>query len=211
MSRSSIAACRRLGAVSFSCAALALSLSGCEGPRFHGTQLDAAAEAPEIEAADMNGRAFRLSEHRGSVVLVTFGYTSCPDVCPMTLARLKGLRERLGREAERLSIVFVSVDPERDTAERLQSYLSAFDPSFKGLRVERRALSRLLASYRASATIRPEERARRDTSGGLQYNIDHTSGYFVIDKAGVLRLRIGPDASLEDIQSDVGRLLREEA
>src|SRR5215211_4478411 len=89
--------------------------------------------APEIELTRANGTRFRLSETRGKVVALFFGYTSCPDVCPTTMAELKQALEKLGNKADQVQVLFVTVDPQRDTPERVQEYVNHFNPDFIGL------------------------------------------------------------------------------
>jgi len=100
---------------------------------FHGTLYDPALPAPEILLNRDNGSSFRLSEQRGDVVLLFFGYTSCPDVCPTTLSELRKVNTELGGNANQVKVVFVTVDPERDTPEQIQKYVSIFNPAFIGL------------------------------------------------------------------------------
>ena len=100
---------------------------------FRGTSYEPANPAPEFELTQGNGSSFRLSEKRGDVVLLFFGYTSCPDVCPTTLSEMKRVMADLGADAERVQVVFVTVDPERDTPEKLKDYVSIFNPAFIGL------------------------------------------------------------------------------
>lgn len=110
--------------------------------------------APALEAPRGSGGVFRLSEQRGKVVLLSFGYTACPDVCPTTLSQLRGLYGRLGDSARDVEVVFVSVDPERDSASRLEQYVHAFHPRFTGLRLEGEALASLLSAYEVTAVRR---------------------------------------------------------
>ena len=100
--------------------------------------------APDFEARGADGRPFQLSAHRGKVVVLSFGYTSCPDVCPTTLSRLRGMYRQLGARADEVSVVFLTVDPERDSPERLRSYLAAFEPRFEGAWLEGEALHETL-------------------------------------------------------------------
>ncbi|MEE8522878.1 MAG: SCO family protein, partial [Thermoanaerobaculia bacterium] len=97
---------------------------------FHGTVLDPAHEAPEISGLNWDGKPFQLSDLRGKVAIVSFGYTFCPDVCPLTLWKMKDLYSRLGERTSDLAFIFVSVDPGRDTPEKLGDYVRAFDPRF---------------------------------------------------------------------------------
>lgn len=169
--------------------------------------------APDIQARAVDGRDFHLGDHRGRLVVLTFGYTSCPDVCPLTLARLRTLLARLGDGASQVEPVFVSVDPERDTPERLHAYLSAFDRRFRGLALGREELERLSSALGVTATRRlADPRRYRNVSMGqaVPYSIDHTAGFFVIDKRGELRLRFPPQATVDRMVAALQRLLDEE-
>jgi protein SCO1/2 len=113
--------------------ALALSIGVPEAAQFKGGVLEPPHPAPDFALMAPDGSTFRLSRHRGDVVLLSFGYTFCPDVCPTTLAELAQVRARLGAAASRVRVVFITVDPDRDTSERLRAYTRAFDPTFVGL------------------------------------------------------------------------------
>ncbi len=188
-----------------------VALAACRQPEA-GVALEAR-PAPDIQAQAVDGEAFRLRDYRGRVVLLTFGYTSCPDVCPLTLSRLKGLYARLGPRAEGVAAVFVSVDPERDTPERLHAYLSAFDKRFRGLSLARPALRPVLDAFGVTATRRlADPRRYRNLPKGVEapYSIDHTSGFFVIDKEGQLRVRFPHETPAEQMAPQVLRMLEEE-
>jgi protein SCO1 len=174
--------------------------------------IEPAQPAPLLEATRPSGTVFRLSALRGKVVIVSFGYTACPDVCPTTLSRLNNLQRRLGLLAQDLEVVFVTVDPERDTERRLDDYVSIFNRRFTALRLEGDALTELLAAYRVTATRRYPDAERYGNhafTGEVPYTVDHTGGYFVIGRDGTLRLRIPYDAPLERMQESVEGLLQE--
>jgi protein SCO1/2 len=169
--------------------------------------------APALEAPRASGELFRLSDLRGKVVLVSFGYTACPDVCPTTLSRLSSLYRQLGAHAQDVAVVFISVDPERDTAQRLEDYVRVFSPRFTAVHLEGEALTSVLSAYRVTATKRypdVERYSNHSLSVELPYTVDHTGGYFVIDRRGALRLHIPYDATLERLQASIERLLVEE-
>lgn len=191
--------------------ALASSGAGC---RREGPELELEPRpAPALQARAVDGRDFDLSALRGRVVLLTFGYTSCPDVCPLTLARLRTMLTRLGPRAAQTESVFVSVDPERDTPERLNAYLSAFDKRLHGLALGRPELERLSEALGVKSTRRlADPRRYRNVSLGTQlpYSIDHTSGFFVIDRHGALRLRFPPHATIDQMVAALERVLDEE-
>lgn len=168
--------------------------------------------APLLEATLSSGETFRLSALRGKVVLLSFGYTACPDVCPTTLSQLHNLHRLLGEAARDVEVVFVSVDPSRDSAAHLENYVHAFNPRFIGLRLEGEALASVLSAYRITASRRYPDALRYGEhrfTGELPYTVDHTGAFLVIDKRGVLRLRMPYTVSVEQMRSEVERLLAE--
>ena len=112
-------------------------LSGCQSYEFKGTLYTDPQPAPDFELTAPNGERFRLSDHQGEIVLMFFGYTSCPDVCPMTLAEARRVIEGLGEDSDRVTFLFITVDPERDTPEVLGTYATAFHPAIVGLTAEK--------------------------------------------------------------------------
>lgn len=148
---------------------------------FQGSLIDPPVEAPKFELSDVNGQRFQLSELDGQVVIMFFGYTSCPDVCPVTLTDFLRIRSKLGYQAEKVSFVFVTVDPERDTPERMNKYLTNFDPAIIGLTGERAELESVWSSYGVYE-------AKVDGGSDDYYLVDHSSRIYVIDADGNLRL-----------------------
>jgi protein SCO1/2 len=136
-------------------------------------------------------------------VLLFFGYTSCPDVCPTTLASWKQVHAVLGGDGSKVRFLFVTVDPERDTPARLKRYLAIFSPDFVGLTGTQQALT---ATYRAYGVVR--EKVTRSGSG-VGYLVNHTARTYLIDPAGFLRLSYGFGTLPEDIADDIRRLLLE--
>ncbi|XXF77409.1 SCO family protein [Myxococcaceae bacterium GXIMD 01537] len=170
--------------------------------------------APPLVATLASGEAFRLSDLGGKVVLLSFGYTACPDVCPTTLTQLNRLYRELGTEAGDVEVVFVSVDPERDSASRLETYVHAFHPRFTGLRLEGDALAQVLSAYRITASRRYPDATRyseHSFAGETPYTVDHTGAYLLIDRRGVLRGRMPYTASVSQMRAEVARLLAEKA
>ncbi len=171
--------------------------------RFHGTLFEPPQPAADFALTDQNGQTVRLSAYRGQVVLLFFGYTHCPDVCPTTLTQFKHLRARLGNQAERVRFVFITVDPERDTPEYLRAYLAGFDPSFIGLTgpiADLEAVWNRYGVYRQKQVI-------SDTAAG--YLVDHTARIYAIDTRGNLRLTWLMDTDTADLLQDVRHLLEE--
>ena len=148
---------------------------------FQGSLIEPPVAAPQFELTDMNGQPFQLSELDGQVVVMFFGYTSCPDVCPVTLTEFLQIRSKLGEAAEEVSFVFVTVDPERDTPERMRKYLTNFDPEIIGLTGERSDLEPVWASYGVY-------QAKAEGPSDEYYLVDHSSRVYVIDPDGNLRL-----------------------
>jgi protein SCO1 len=164
-------------------------------------------------AADVG--AFHIARERGKVVVVTFGFTTCPDVCPLTLSRMKAALRSLGDDAARVTMAFVTVDPERDRPDRLEAYVAAFDRRIVPVLAEGRALVAALAAYGATAEKRiPDADRYRNVPGAASrssYGVDHTAGFFVVDPRGRLRLHVRHDAPAASLASDVRQLLNEPA
>ena len=172
-------------------------------PSLRGTTYDKPyPAAPDFELTRSDGSSFRLSELRGNVVLLFFGYTSCPDVCPTTMAELKVAVSRLtANEAARVKVLFVTVDPKRDTPDRVQTYISRFNPDFIGLGGTETALAKAWQAYGVY---------RSDVPGASadSYIVDHTARITVIDRNGNMRLSLGYDVLVDDIVYDLELLLK---
>lgn len=167
---------------------------------FHGSVIEPSTRASDIALMDQAGQAFRLSEQTGDVVLVYFGYTFCPDECPTILAELKQVRARLGDQAARVRVVFVTVDPARDTVERLRSYLAAFDPTMIGVTGTLAELRPVWQAYGVYQAV------RSDLGAGT--TVDHSSRVYVVDTDGDLRLTFSIDMEAAAMAEDVQALLR---
>lgn len=170
---------------------------------FQGSLIEPPIKAPDIELIDQDGHPFRLSDHLGKVVLVFFGYTNCPDVCPLTLSDFKLIKADLGEHTDQVSYVFVTVDPERDTQERLKAYLANFDPSFVGLTG---SLSELESVWKAYGVYQ----AKQDTGSAAGYLVDHTARTYAIDKNGDLRLTYPFEMERQALLEDVSQLIQEQ-
>lgn len=180
----------------------ALLLSGCGTYEFRGTVLEPPNPAPELPLVDQFGNEFRLSNYRDKIVLVFFGFTHCPDICPTALGDLKRVMEKLGNDAAKVQVVFVSVDPERDTPDLMQRYLAAFNPTFLGLNGDRAVLEQVYKNYGVTVI------KRELPDSGLGYTIDHSGYIYAIDQAGNWRLLWAHGTPVDDIVSDVQALLR---
>jgi protein SCO1 len=165
---------------------------------FQGADITGADYARNLSLPDVNGRPRTLAEFKGKVVVVFFGYTQCPDVCPTTMAELAQVKKSLGADGDKLQGVFVSIDPERDTPEILKAYISSFDPSFVALRGSVEQTEAAAKDFKIYFGKVPGK-----TEGS--YTMDHTAGAFIIDAKGNPRLFEryggGADALTSDIKS----------
>jgi protein SCO1/2 len=185
------------GRLAAAAAAVALAACGPAQPSFRSVDVTGADFGRELKLTDHNGRVRTLADFRGKVTVVFFGFTRCPDVCPTTLAELKAVKDKLGADGERLQVLFVSVDPERDTPELLAKYVPAFDPSFLGLYGDADATARTAKEFRVFYQKVPG-------SSPDNYSVDHTAASYVFDPQGRLRLFVkhgqGADALVHDIK-----------
>ena len=180
---------------------LMLVLAACGAPSYRGSVLEEPVAVPDFTLVDQDGQPFRLSDQRGKVVLLFFGYTSCPDVCPTTLATWRKIHQALGSDADQVRFVFVTVDPERDTAERLGMHVNAFNADFVGLTGSPEELDPVYQVF--------DVYYEKDTSSGraLGYLISHTATTFVLDTEGNWRLRETFGTEVDDIVYDIQQLL----
>jgi len=191
---------RRLASVAAVGASSMLGLAGCErfqAPAFKGIDITGAEYAKELALTDPDGRRRSLAEFKGQVVVVFFGFTHCPDVCPTTMAELALVKRQLGADGQRLQAVFVTVDPERDTPELLKAYVTNFDPGFVALRGTPEETAAAAKHFKVFYAKVPGK-----TEGS--YTVDHTAGAYVFDPQGRVRLftrhGTGADALLHDIR-----------
>jgi protein SCO1/2 len=181
---------------------VSMLLASCGKSQLRGGVLEPAAKAPEMVLTDQSGQPFALSAQEGKVVLLFFGYTSCPDVCPTTLADMAQVARKLGDTATGVQVAFVSVDP-NDTPQKLAQYVKLFNPNFAGLTGSEIELQRAMKSFQVKAE-------RRETPGsGVGYSIDHSAFTYVIDKQGRLRELINYGTPADDVVNDVQLLLNE--
>ena len=157
--------------------------------------------APDFSLRGSDGSELKLSRYRGKVVLLAFGYTSCTAVCPITLSVLARARKQLAAAADNLQIVYVTVDPERDNAEQMRQYLTAFDPTFIGGTGTPQQLAAVRADYGISVS------EKMPYPGG--YGLNHSSYIYLIDRAGSLRALMPYGHKAEDFAHDVGILLKQ--
>ena len=180
--------------------------AGCQslfsGYEYKGTLFDPPVPMPNFELADTAGQPFQLAETKGDITLVYFGYTFCPDVCPLTLADVKKALVEL-EERERVHVVFISVDPERDTPEVLERYVQAFDPEFIGLTGEFEKLQEVMKPFGAYA----EKEAAEGSAS--EYLVNHSARLYLINPQGELLLTYPFGFNPEDLQSDLAYILQQ--
>jgi protein SCO1/2 len=168
---------------------------------FRGSVIDPAVPAPEITLFSSQGGEYRLDSKTGKFVLIFFGYTYCPDVCPTTLYEMKEIKARLKDKAENIEFVFITVDPDRDTQEQLTRYLASFDGSFFGLTGTTQQLEKVWKDYGVYREI-------QETENSLGYLVDHTSRLYLINSQGELMMTYLYETTLEEIVSDLNYLIK---
>jgi protein SCO1/2 len=182
---------------------LAVLLAACspEAPKFRSTDITGADFGKVLELTGQDGKPRGLADFRGKVVVLFFGYTHCPDICPTTLADTAAAMKKLGPDAARVQVLFVTVDPERDTPEILAKYVPAFDASFLGLYGDAAATQRAAKEFKIYYEKRP---------GGAPgaYTVDHSGQSYVLDAQGRLRLFVRHDRIAQDLADDLRALLK---
>ena len=178
-----------------------LAACGAGGPAFQASDITGSSFGRDFELKDPRGQLRRLTDFRGKAVVLFFGYTQCPDVCPTTLAALSEAMKRLGPDADRVQVLFVTVDPERDTPALLAQYGPAFDPRFLGLYGDADATARTAKEFKVLY-----QKVQGGTPGN--YTMDHSAGTYVFDPQGRLRLYVsngqGPDVFVHDLRELLG-------
>ena len=178
--------------------------------RFNNTDISGAEFGRSLAGlADAHGKAVTLADFKGQALIVFFGYTSCPDVCPTSLARFAAVKQALGKDASRLQVLLITLDPERDTPEKLGAYVSAFDPSFIGLTGDLPAIEATAREFKVffARSKAAGADAHGHDHGDHGYTIDHSAGAYVFDPAGRIRLYVKDDAPVDALAADVKLLL----
>jgi protein SCO1/2 len=183
---------------------LAALVAACspEAPKFRSTDITGADFGKELVLTGYDGKPRSLADFRGKTVVLFFGYTHCPDICPTTLADMAAVMKQLGADAARVQVLFVTVDPERDTPEILAGYVPAFDSSFIGLSGDAAATQRAAKEFKIFYEKRP---------GGAPgaYTVDHSAQSYVLDARGRVRLLVRHDRIAQDLAEDLRALLKE--
>ncbi len=170
--------------------------------QFMGSKIDPPAAAADFTLTDQNGQPYHLSDQAGKVVLIFFGYTNCPDICPTTLAEFKQVREQLGEQASEVEFVFVTIDPERDTSERLAGYLPVFGDGITGLTGSLEEMEGVWKDYYVF-------RNKVETDSAAGYLMEHSTRTYAIDRNGDLRVTYLFGTTPESILRDTRYLLSE--
>ena len=195
-------ALRSLAAGALAGAAAAL-LAGCgeSKPQFSSMDLTGADYAKGFNLPDQNGQPRSLRDFAGKVVVLFFGYTQCPDACPTTMTELAQVRKMLGADGDKLQVLFVTVDPQRDTAQVLKGYMANFDPSFLALRPTPEQLALMAKDFKVFY-----KKSEGKTPGS--YSMDHSAASYVYDASGRLRLYTRYGGGAEALASDIRLLLK---
>jgi protein SCO1/2 len=170
-------------------------------PSFSSVDVTGADYAKGFELSDHNGRVRHLTDFAGKVVVMFFGYTQCPDVCPTTMADMAEIKKSLGADGERLQVLFVTVDPERDTRELLKAYMVNFDPSFVALVPTAQQLPELTRDFKIYYK-------KVEGATPTSYSMDHSAGSYVFDAKGQLRLFTRYGSPKEALTKDIQTLLK---
>jgi protein SCO1/2 len=171
-------------------------------PQFKSIDLTGADYAKDFQLTDQNGQSRSLKDFRGKLVVIFFGYTQCPDVCPTTMAELTEVKKLLGPEGDKLQVLFVTVDPERDTTQLLKAYMGNFDPSFLALRG---------TAEQIAATAKDFKVYYKKVEGNTptSYTMDHSAASYVYDTQGRLRLYTRYGSGAQALASDLQLLLKQ--
>lgn len=195
---------RRIKFLSLMACLGALLLAGCGGEvkqTFVSTDVTGVEFGRDFKLTDHTGKPRTLVDFKGKVVVLFFGYTHCPDVCPATMGELAAAMKKLGKDAERVQVLFVTVDPERDTPALLAQYVPAFNPAFLGLSGDAQATENTAREFK----ILYQKQAGKTPD---QYTVDHSAGTYIFDTAGRLRLYVSYGRGAEVFARDIAELLR---
>ena len=192
------------GWLAAACALAVFTLAGCQPapqpPAFQATDITGATFARDFRLTDHNGQVRTLADFRGKVVAVFFGYIHCPDVCPTTLADYAAALQQLGPQADQVQVIFVTLDPQRDTPDLLKQFVPAFNPGFLGMVTDAETLRQLAKEYKV-VYQKTSVKATDD------YLIDHSAGTYIYDPQGNLRLLMPYGSSPDVIAQDLKTLL----
>jgi protein SCO1/2 len=184
----------------FAAAAFALLLAACSKSAFNSVDITGAEHARDFALTDHTGARRTLADYRGKIVAVFFGFTQCPDVCPTALSDLAQVKKALGADGSQLQVLFITLDPERDTREVLAPYVTTFDPAFVGLYG---SMEDTVHTAREFKVFFQKSPGKTPTS----YSIDHTAGIYLFDKSGRVRLFVRHAQATDQVVADIRKLL----
>ena len=181
-----------------------LVLAGCAPaePGFKNTDVTGSDCCKDFRLTDHNGKTRTLADFRGKAVVIFFGYTQCADVCPTTMMEMKSVLQQLGADAQRVQVLFITLDPERDTREVLSNYVPAFDPGFLGLSGDMETTAKTAKEFRVFY-----QKQAGSTPGS--YTLDHTAGSYVFDLRGRVRLFVRHGDGGANLIADLRTLLKQ--
>jgi len=180
--------------------AASLVVAACSPAAFQSVDITGANYAQGFSLTDTEGKTRTLSDFKGKVVVVFFGFAQCPDVCPATLADMAEVRKRLGKDGERVQVVFITVDPARDTPQVLGAYMRNFDPSFVALTGTAEQIEKTTKDFKVFFAKVPGKSANT-------YTVDHTAASYVFDREGKVRLFVRYGQPVDAVVADIKRLL----
>jgi len=179
-------------------------LSGCSSkiePEFLSTNITNASFGKDFKLSDHNGDIRSLANFKGKVVVLFFGYTNCPDICPSIMGKLAGAIKKLGNDGSHVQVLFISVDPEHDTPALLKQYVSTFNPTFLGLSGDLQTTRNIAKKFKVAF-----KKQTGITQG--KYLMDHSTGVYIFDLEGKLRLYVNSGTNMDIISHDILELLR---
>ncbi len=183
--------------------ALVLS-SSCNSkvePAFLSTDITTASFGRDFKLSDHNGDIRSLADFKGKVIVLFFGYTNCPDICPGIMGKLAGTIKKLGNDSSHVQVLFISVDPEHDTPAILKQYVSTFNPTFLGLSGDLQTTTNIAKEFKIS--FQKQTETTQDS-----YIMDHSTGVYIFDPKGRLRLYVNSGTNIDMISHDILELLR---
>ena len=195
---------KQVATIGLTCALLAGVLQGCSEKKveFRSVDITGVSYGSQFSLLDPSGKERHLSDFAGKVVVVFFGYTQCPEVCPTSMMELAQVKKLLGKDGDKLQGIFISVDPERDTPEVLKAYMESFDPSFLALYSTIEQLPALAKEFKVYYK-------KVEGKTPKSYTIDHTAGSYVYDTQGRLRLFTRHASGAESLAADIATLLKQ--
>ena len=179
-------------------------LTGCKvqstAKKFHATDITGVEFGKDFNLTDHHGKPRSLADFKGKVVVMFFGYTHCPDVCPTTMSEMSQVLTLLGKDADKVQVLFITVDPVRDTPELLAKYVPAFNPTFLGLYGSEADTAKVAKEFKIFYQ-------KHKSTKNQSYEVDHTAGTYVFDQAGKLRLFMSYGQGAKNINEDIKNLL----